>query len=99
MGNPVDCNGLLRMYNYIRLNMGKPAYRKILPSWMYRTPELFSHAFDELAAFELQQSTPCCLIHGDSHQGNTFLRNDESESGSTGNWLGRDVHGVTWRIS
>jgi hypothetical protein len=76
MDNPVDSNGLLRMYNYIKVNLRKAEYQRLLPKWMYETPELFSHAFDELAAFERQQTSPSCLIHGDSHQGNSFLRSD-----------------------
>jgi len=76
MDNPVDSNGLLRMYNYIRVNLRRPEYQQLLPKWMYETPELFSHAFDELAAFEREQISPSCLIHGDSHQGNSFLRTD-----------------------
>jgi hypothetical protein len=76
MANPVDSDGLLRMYNYIKVNLRKPEYQRLLPKWMYETPELFSHAFDELAAFELEQTSPSCLIHGDSHQGNSFVRSD-----------------------
>ncbi|MDE1164372.1 MAG: phosphotransferase [Pseudomonas sp.] len=76
MANPVDSDGLLRMYNYILVNLRKPAYQQLLPRWMYDTPELFSHAFDEMAAFEREQVSPSCLIHGDSHQGNSFLRSN-----------------------
>lgn len=76
MANPVDSDGLLRMYNYIKVNLRKPDYQRLLPKWMYETPELFSHAFDELAAFEREQTSPGCVIHGDSHQGNSFLRSD-----------------------
>ncbi len=76
MANPVDSNGLLRMYNYIKVNLRKPEYRQLLPAWMYEAPQLFSQAFDELAAFELEQRSPSCLIHGDAHQGNSFLRSN-----------------------
>jgi hypothetical protein len=76
MAHPVDYDQILRMYNYMRLNLRKPEYQAILPQWMYDTPELFSHAFDELAAFELAQRQPICLVHGDSHQGNSFLRDN-----------------------
>lgn len=76
MANPVDCDGLLRMYNYIQVNLSKPEYQRVLPSWMYDSPQLFSHAFDEMAAFEREQTSPGCLIHGDAHQGNSFLRPD-----------------------
>ncbi|MGE4337284.1 MAG: phosphotransferase [Pigmentiphaga sp.] len=74
MDHPVDYDQFLRMYDYIRLNLRKPEYQAILPKWMYETPELFGHAFDELRAYELEQETPICLVHGDSHQGNSFLR-------------------------
>ena len=74
MQHPVDSDQFLRMYDYIRLNLRKPEYQAILPKWMYETPELFGHAFDELSAFELEQQAPVCLVHGDAHQGNSFLR-------------------------
>ena len=74
MDTEVDTGQLLRMYNYWALNTAKPSYQAILPKWIYETPELFAHAFDELAAFERAQTAPYCLVHGDSHQGNSFLR-------------------------
>ncbi len=74
MDTPVDTDQLLRMYDYMRLNLRKAEYRAILPEWMYSRPELFAQAFDELAAFERAQTSPLCLVHGDSHQGNSFLR-------------------------
>lgn len=74
MDTPVDTEQVLRMHNYIALNLVKPAYRAFLPQWLYDTPELFVHAFDELAEFARTQPGPHCLVHGDSHQGNSFLR-------------------------
>lgn len=76
MDTPVDTEQILRMYNYQLLNTRKKTYQAILPAWIYDTPELFNYAFDELAAFEREQSGPLCLVHGDSHQGNSFLRAD-----------------------
>ena len=76
MDTLVDTNQLQRMYNYLSLNTSKPQYKAILPNWIYDTPELFAHAFDELAAQEREQSGPLCLVHGDAHQGNSFLRED-----------------------
>jgi hypothetical protein len=76
MDTEVDNEQLLRMYNYWALNLAKPEYKAILPKWMYETPELFSHAYDELATFEMAQTAPRCLVHGDAHQGNSFLRAD-----------------------
>jgi hypothetical protein len=76
MDTPVDTDQLLLMYSYLELNVRKPEYKAFLPKWMYDTPELFSQAFDELGAQEREQTTPLCLVHGDSHQGNSFLRAD-----------------------
>ena len=76
MDTPVDTEQLLRMYNYIALNVAKPTYRAFLPKWIIETPELFSFAYDELTAFEMAQTAPRCLMHGDAHQGNSFVRPD-----------------------
>ena len=74
MDTEVDTNQVLRMYNYIALNLAKPSYQAMLPRWIYATPELFAHAFDELADFARSAPGPHGLVHGDSHQGNSFLR-------------------------
>lgn len=74
MNTPVDTDQVLRMYNYIKLNLAKPSYQAFLPRWLYDQPTLLAHAFDELAEFERTQPGPRCLVHGDSHQGNSFLR-------------------------
>lgn len=76
MDTEVDTGQLLRGYNYQSLNTSKPEYKAILPDWIYNTPEIFAHAFDELAAQEREHTGPLCLVHGDSHQGNSFLRED-----------------------
>lgn len=76
MDTPVDTEQVLRMYNYIALNLAKPAYQAFLPRWILETPERFAHAFDELADFARTQPGPRCLVHGDSHQGNSFLRSN-----------------------
>jgi len=74
MDTPVDTEQVLRMYNYIALNLAKPTYQAFLPRWIVDAPERFAHAFDELAAFAREAPGPHCLVHGDSHQGNSFLR-------------------------
>lgn len=74
MDTPVDTEQVLRMYNYARINMDRAVYREFLPDWLYETPERFAHAFDELAAIDRESGGPLCLVHGDSHQGNSFLR-------------------------
>lgn len=74
MDTPVDTDQVLRMYNYIALNLAKPSYQALLPRWIYDQTELFAQAFDELAAFAREAPGPRCLVHGDSHQGNSFVR-------------------------
>lgn len=81
MDTPVDSDQVLRMYNYSRINMDKASYQGFLPDWLYETPERFAHAFDELAALERKQPGPLCLVHGDSHQGNSFLRDTATTNG------------------
>lgn len=76
MDTPVDTEQPLRMWNYLDLNRRKDEYRRFLPEWLYAMPELIVHAFDELAVLERQLDGPRCLVHGDSHQGNSFLRAD-----------------------
>jgi len=81
MDTPVDTEQPLRMWNYLDLNRCKDEYKKFLPDWLYATPELFVQAFDELAEQERTQKAPRCLVHGDSHQGNSFLRSSADGNG------------------
>jgi aminoglycoside phosphotransferase (APT) family kinase protein len=46
----------------------------VVPEWVYERPDLLNHALDELSAYELALPGPRCLVHGDAHQGNSFLR-------------------------
>ena len=99
MDTPVDTEQVLRNWNYSRLNMEKTSYQAMLPTWMYETPEHFLHAFDELSAIERDYRGPLCLVHGDSHQGNSFLRaSDGSEQGERV-WLDWQLvrKGTPWR--
>src|SRR6202034_3920906 len=43
---------------------------------MYDSPGLLHHALDELSAYERDHPGPISLVHGDAHQGNSFLRAD-----------------------
>jgi hypothetical protein len=74
MDTPVDTEQVILFYNYIIYNLEQPAYRGVLPQWVYETPELLNHVLDELSAYEREQTGPRCLVHGDAHQGNSFLR-------------------------
>jgi aminoglycoside phosphotransferase (APT) family kinase protein len=74
MDTPVDSDQVLRNWNYAAHNLAKDSYRQVLPGWIYETPELLCYAFDELAHMERELPGALCLVHGDSHQGNSFLR-------------------------
>jgi hypothetical protein len=74
MDTPLDDDMVLQFWNYIRLNLANPEYRAVIPQWVYDTPELMVHQLDELAAYERARTAPTGLVHGDAHQGNSFLR-------------------------
>jgi hypothetical protein len=74
MATDNDTEQVAQYWNYIKLNLADPAYRRVVPAWILDTPEVMHHALDELAAFERERVGPRCLVHGDAHQGNSFLR-------------------------
>ncbi|MGD9797733.1 MAG: phosphotransferase [Acidimicrobiia bacterium] len=76
MGTPVDTEQVVRLFNYLALNLEDPKYQAVLPSWTYETPEKLNHLLDELAAYELGQAGPFGLVHGDAHQGNSYVGAD-----------------------
>lgn len=94
MGHSVDTEQVIQLWNYIEFNLTDPAYEAVLPAWVYERPELLDHVLDELRAFELARPGPQCLVHGDAHQGNSFLRAD-----GTRIWLDWQLvrRGQPWR--
>lgn len=76
MDTPVDTEQVIRLYNYLAINLEDPVYQEVLPDWAYETPEQLNHLLDELSAYEQTYDGPLCLVHGDSHQGNTWLGDD-----------------------
>jgi hypothetical protein len=76
MATPNDADQMLLYWQYITFNLADPAYAAAVPTWMYDSPDLLHHAFDELAAYERDHPGPSSLVHGDAHQGNSFLRAD-----------------------
>jgi hypothetical protein len=74
MGTDNDTEQVRDYWNYIWFNLTDPDYRAVVPSWVYDSPQLMHHALDELAAWELGLPGPRCLVHGDAHQGNSFVR-------------------------
>jgi Phosphotransferase enzyme family len=76
MATPNDADQMNLYWNYIALNLADPAFESAVPEWMYHSPGLLHHALDELSAYELDHPGPTSLVHGDAHQGNSFLRAD-----------------------
>jgi hypothetical protein len=76
MDTPVDTEQVIRLFNYLALNLEDPAYQAVLPAWAYETPEQLNFLLDELSAYEQEQAGPLCLVHGDAHQGNSYVGAD-----------------------
>jgi hypothetical protein len=74
MGTENDSEQVIDYWNYIWFNLTDPAYESAVPAWVYDSPGLLNHVLDELSAYELALPGPRCLVHGDAHQGNNFLR-------------------------
>jgi hypothetical protein len=74
MGTANDTEQVIEYWQYIWFNLTDPEYESVVPRWVYETPEVMNHALDELSVFERGLPRPSCLVHGDAHQGNSFLR-------------------------
>jgi hypothetical protein len=74
MGTENDTEQVIDYWHYIWFNLTDPEYEAVVPKWVYEKPELMHHVLDELSAFERELPGPQCLVHGDAHQGNSFLR-------------------------
>jgi hypothetical protein len=61
---------------YIRINLERPTYQAILPQWLLDDPERLGRAYDRLVAREQAKTGPLCLVHGDAHLGNSYMRAD-----------------------
>jgi hypothetical protein len=70
----IDNEQLRMMWAYAEVNVVKPSYQAILPRWMCEDPQRLIRAFDALAAHEQTYSPPRCIVHGDSHVGNSCVR-------------------------
>lgn len=74
MATPVDTEQLRMMWPYAEHNLAREGHQKILPQWLLDDPQRLSRAYDLLAAYERSQPGPYCIVHGDSHLGNSYLR-------------------------
>ncbi len=76
MATPVDNDQIRMMWSWIQINLAKPDFRAALPQAFLDDPGRLQRAFDGLIAWEAAQTSPRCLILGDCHVGNTYLKPD-----------------------
>jgi thiamine kinase-like enzyme len=72
----IDAEQYRYLAKYIEANVHLPERVAMLPKWFLDEPARLSRAFDTLTAHEQRQTGPHCLIHGDAHLGNTYVRPD-----------------------
>ncbi|WP_232455642.1 phosphotransferase [Sphingomonas sp. KC8] len=77
MATPTDSDQLRMMYQYAELNHPKPEYQAFLPQWIRGDLSRLHIVYDALVDFARhREQGPYCLVHGDSHQGNSYVRPD-----------------------
>jgi hypothetical protein len=76
MSTRVDNDMIGIMSKWIDRNLNDPAIRKMAPRALLDDPDILQRAYDALIALEQAQNTPRCVILGDCHQGNTFIKPD-----------------------
>jgi Ecdysteroid kinase-like family len=74
MQTPVDSDQLEIMWEYAKINMADPKFRKVISKWVLDDPQRFVRAYKALNRFEQSQTGPRCIVHGDCHLGNSYLR-------------------------
>ncbi len=60
------------METYFAAHNRIPARLAMFPSWMAEDTDRLRSAFRQLCAQEIRDPSPLCLVHGDSHLGNTW---------------------------
>jgi hypothetical protein len=76
MDTPIDYDQLRFMWSFVEQNLVKDQYQKLLPRWLLDDPQTFHHIYDALCRYEVRQPGPYSIVHGDSHQGNSYRRAD-----------------------
>lgn len=75
MATYTDSDQLRMMYPYAEQNHLKSDYQAFLPAWIKGDLSRLHTVYDSLVNFATtQEQGPCCLVHGDSHQGNSYVR-------------------------
>ena len=76
MRTSVDSDQLDMMFAYVEKNLERADYQALVPRWLTETPQAFKRLYRALGAYERAQPGPFSIVHGDSHQGNSYLRPD-----------------------
>ncbi len=67
------------MRDYIAPHNAKASHLAVLPSWASEDPNRLHGAYLQLCDRETADASPLCLVHGDAHIGNSYLRPDGSQ--------------------
>lgn len=64
------------MKDYIGPHGAKPEHLAVFPEWVRSDPDRLHQAYLQLCDREAADTSPLCLVHGDAHIGNSYLRID-----------------------
>lgn len=76
MGTMIDTDQIAFMRPYINANLARDAILPMLPEAIVADHLLLDRAYAGLNQWVAQQPGPFCLVHGDSHVGNTYVYPD-----------------------
>ncbi|MDB5685792.1 MAG: hypothetical protein JWR77_381 [Rhizorhabdus sp.] len=64
------------MRDYVARHNEKAEHLAVLPGWAAADPQRLHTAYRQLCQTEMGDPSPLCLVHGDAHIGNSYLRPD-----------------------
>jgi hypothetical protein len=76
MGTPIDTDQINFMRPYIEANFKRDVVLRLLPERIVADHALLERTYTGLKTWVTQQPGPFCLVHGDSHMGNTYVYPD-----------------------
>src|SRR5690606_28538280 len=76
MATPIDSDQINFMRPYINANFKRDKILQLIPERVVADHDLLDRAYAGLNKWVAQQPGPFCLVHGDSHIGNTYVYPD-----------------------
>ncbi|HLS97983.1 MAG: phosphotransferase [Porticoccaceae bacterium] len=76
MATMIDTDQIAFMRPYIDANLARPEIQELLPKAIVADNTLLDRAYGNFNQWVAAQPGPFCLVHGDSHIGNTYLYPD-----------------------